>query len=63
MRRVNRFMLWWALIALVWLVAIPAGSQSGQGTYGVAISKDIMVPMRDGVRLSADVYLPRSAGS
>ena len=62
MRRVNRFMLWCALIALVWFVAIPAGSESGQGTYGVAINKDIMVPMRDGVRLATDVYLPTKDG-
>ena len=62
MRRVNRFMLSCALIALVGFVAIPAGSESGQGTYGVAINKDIMVPMRDGVRLATDVYLPTKDG-
>ena len=26
--------------------------------YGVVVSKDVMVPMRDGVRLATDVYRP-----
>src|SRR5213082_455622 len=26
--------------------------------YGIVISKDVMVPMRDGVRLATDVYRP-----
>ena len=30
--------------------------------YGVVIAKDLMVPMRDGVRLAADVYRPALGG-
>ena len=26
--------------------------------YGVAVSKDVMVAMRDGVKLAADIYRP-----
>lgn len=32
------------------------------GPYGVTVNKDIMVPMRDGVRLATDVYLPTEQG-
>jgi len=31
-------------------------------TYGVVIAKDVMVPMRDGVRLAADIYRPAQNG-
>jgi len=31
-------------------------------TSGVKAEKDIMVPMRDGVRLATDVYLPKASG-
>ena len=30
--------------------------------YGVALSKDVMVPMRDGIRLATDVYRPARDG-
>ncbi len=30
--------------------------------YGINISKDVMVPMRDGVRLAADIYRPARDG-
>jgi len=30
--------------------------------YGVKVEKNVMVPMRDGVRLATDVYLPQAAG-
>ena len=30
--------------------------------YGIAIFKDIMVPMRDGVRLMTDIYRPTFDG-
>lgn len=32
------------------------------GAFGVALVGDIMVPLRDGVRLATDVYLPTRAG-
>jgi uncharacterized protein len=30
--------------------------------YGVALAKDVMVPMRDGIRLATDVYRPARGG-
>ncbi len=31
-------------------------------SYAVRLSADVKVPMRDGIRLSADVYLPDAPG-
>src|ERR1700731_5115589 len=31
--------------------------------YGVGVLKDVMVPMRDGVKLATDVYYPAKDGS
>ncbi|MCX5859608.1 MAG: CocE/NonD family hydrolase, partial [Proteobacteria bacterium] len=31
--------------------------------FGVKVEKDVMVPMRDGVNLATDVYLPKAPGS
>jgi predicted acyl esterase len=31
-------------------------------TYGIAVSKDVMVPMRDGILLATDVYRPAHDG-
>ncbi len=44
-----------ALTALATSVPIHGTSEA---TYGVAVVKDVMVPMRDGVKLATDVYLP-----
>jgi uncharacterized protein len=33
-----------------------------QPTYGIVIAKDVMVPMRDGVRLATDIYRPAVDG-
>src|SRR5919198_1035339 len=30
--------------------------------YGIVIAKDVMIPMRDGVRLAADIYRPAREG-
>jgi putative CocE/NonD family hydrolase len=60
--------LWMALVSLVliWGCAqqIPDnenGDTPGQATDGLSIG-DVAVPMRDGVRLFADVYLPHGDG-
>ena len=44
------------LVASVW----PAHAAS-QADYGVAVMRDVMVPMRDGVEMATDVYLPTDA--
>ncbi len=54
-------------ILLILLTSVPAAfSQSVPngtwGPYGVVIERNIMVPMRDGVKLATDVYLPARDG-
>jgi uncharacterized protein len=56
-----------AVVALVLIAAgassIRPSAQSESPTeFGVSISRNIMVPMRDGVRLATDVYMPARAG-
>ncbi|NUQ63318.1 MAG: CocE/NonD family hydrolase [Pirellulales bacterium] len=49
------------LLAAIVLCRVAAGCPTAFGesaAYGVALSRDVMVPMRDGVRLATDVYLP-----
>jgi len=52
---------------LRWLVvlAVVVGTRStpaGEARFEVSVNKDVMVPMRDGVRLATDVYLPSKQG-
>ena len=47
------------LASLLWLASIAAAAAP---TYDVHLEKDVMVPMRDGVRLATDVYLPAKDG-
>ncbi len=47
----------WSALALVGHIAAIAG----QAQEKVVTLRDIMVPMRDGVRLATDVYLPAEA--
>src|SRR5208337_4919143 len=47
------------LVALA--VGIPLRAQT-DARYGVAESKDVMVAMRDGVKLAADIYRPTQNG-
>lgn len=47
---------------LVLLVVIPLAAAAEKGPYEVDLQKDVMVPMRDGVRLASDVYLPKLEG-
>jgi putative CocE/NonD family hydrolase len=51
----------WAWLAL--FVSLPlCAAGSDKGPYGVEFQPDVMVPMRDGVKLAADVYLPTQDG-
>lgn len=36
--------------------------QPERAEYGIVVARDVMVPMRDGVRLAADIYRPARAG-
>jgi putative CocE/NonD family hydrolase len=35
--------------------------QPSQAEYGIVVAKDVMVPMRDGVRLATDIYFPAAS--
>ncbi len=51
-----------AYAIVVALVTAGLGAAKREGPYELAWRKDVMVPMRDGVRLAADVYLPARDG-
>jgi putative CocE/NonD family hydrolase len=51
---------WVGLLAIMALSGL--GAAPRLGPYGLSWQKDVMVPMRDGVRLAADVYLPAQDG-
>jgi putative CocE/NonD family hydrolase len=38
-------------------------SPASEPEYGIVIAKDVMVPMRDGVRLATDIYFPAREGA
>src|SRR5258708_19909379 len=48
-------------LLVVLAVGIPLRAQTGV-SYGIAESKDVMVAMRDGVKLAADIYRPTQSG-
>ncbi len=47
-----------SLVGICQLGATVAAAPAESGPYGAALTADVMVPMRDGVRLATDVYLP-----
>lgn len=53
-------------LAAALLVALSPAEAAGAGSSAplpeVAVSRDVMITMRDGVRLAADVYRPPKAG-
>ena len=49
-------------LATVLLLAFSASSWADEGPYDVSFQHNVMVPMRDGVRLATDVYLPAKDG-
>src|SRR6185312_2610667 len=40
-----------------------AGPAVPAGPYEVMVIRDVMVPMRDGVKMATDIYLPSRGGS
>ena len=52
-------------LALLFCLAFTAGARSAESeraTYDVVVERDVMVEMRDGVRLATDVYYPAKDG-
>lgn len=56
--KTRRFLARVVLASLVSAASAPAA----EAPYGVSMESDIMVPMRDGVRLATDIYLPTKGG-
>ena len=51
------------LVPLILIPLVAAGpAVDSSGPHGASVLKDLMVPMRDGVRLATDVYLPTTDG-
>jgi putative CocE/NonD family hydrolase len=51
-----------ALLAAVGLSALERPAMAADAPYDVDLTSDVMVPMRDGVRLATDVYRPARDG-
>lgn len=49
----------WPLVVVV--VGLPLHAQADR-SYGIAETKNVMVAMRDGVKLAADIYRPTENG-
>ena len=60
-RTTARFSFILALIAAVSLICAPHAFAQ-EGSYDVIARQDIMVPMRDGVKLATDIYFPARDG-
>jgi hypothetical protein len=45
------------------LLGVTIAGHAAAGPYGVTLRKDVMVPMRDGVKLATDIYLPTQDGA
>lgn len=52
----------WSL-ATAGALALPSCRRTPAGPFGVTVRSDLMIPMRDGVRLATDVYLPALEGA
>ncbi len=49
-------------ITLAWLISATLAATATAAPYEVTVIKDVMVPMRDGIRLATDIYLPMQDG-
>lgn len=62
-RVINRRELGIRFLQLATLVGLPSlGSAAEQGEFDVIVQRDVMMSMRDGVRLATDVYRPSLQG-
>ncbi|MFN8061628.1 MAG: CocE/NonD family hydrolase [Vicinamibacterales bacterium] len=62
MARIPRRHLVSVVLALASVLSFaPTNRAASDAKYGVAVMRDVMMPMRDGVKLSTDIYLPTNA--
>jgi uncharacterized protein len=58
---INRRELGVRFLQLATLLGLPSpGSAAEEDAFDVAVERDVMMPMRDGVRLATDIYRPSS---
>jgi predicted acyl esterase len=50
------------LLSFARFLASPFVALGVEETYQVEVHKDIRIPMRDGLRLSANIFLPKAEG-
>lgn len=68
--KIHRLAIWVCLVGLVGCSSMPGLKTRvaarvldlDQPRYAVVVDRDIAIPMRDGVRLRADIYRPRAQG-
>ena len=52
-----------ALLCILSISIINTKVETSQESYGVSVSKSVMVPMSDGTLLATDIYFPAQAGA
>ena len=60
--RKNFHITLFAAVMLLFLGVFLPDGYAGEGEYGVTVIRDVMAPMRDGVKLATDIYLPTMNG-
>ncbi|HEY6990301.1 MAG TPA: CocE/NonD family hydrolase [Bryobacteraceae bacterium] len=50
------------LLALSLCLCLPAAYAQSEPVYQITVAKNVMVPMRDGVKLATDIYFPAQGG-
>ena len=50
------------LLSFVWCLALPLVAIGVEGAYEVEFHTDMRIPMRDGLHLSANIFLPKAEG-
>jgi uncharacterized protein len=51
------------LLPLLLCACLPAIYAQPEAGYQIAATKNVMVPMRDGVKLATDIYFPARGGA
>jgi len=60
--RKNFHITLYTVVMLLFLGVFLPHCYAGEGGYGVTVIRDVMAPMRDGVKLATDIYLPTLNG-
>ena len=61
LRTAGILMAWVVMTGVFWLAG--RGAAGEEAPSGMMARKNVMVPMRDGIKLATDIYLPASGGA